>query len=452
MLATVEGKGRKMQRAVLVTASVLAVLASSTRGALGGVHYSGERYAELPSAWRGLIADLRALRGIGWTQPGVAESPLRKSYYETAVRLEAAARDRPLSADEVSDLGALWLRLGNAPKAVHILREGQRKYPRHFAILANLGSAWQKTGDLSQAAEALRQAVALAPERWRKYEEYHLRLVTLRMREPPGTVALDDLFGVRFVADRGQYRAGQLAASERKKLPADAVAIAQQLALWMPDDARLIWLMAELANAQGDLRAASDLFDMCVGQYALAAPEARSHRAIVKQALTQAEKQLPGPTTAKAEHQAHVGLSVRSTRPLVIRRLDLSQLPPVTKSGDNALPWPLLMETSLDREFRPRFHPRLKELDGLRVSITGFMQPLTDDLEMNSFMLIEYPTGCWYCEAPEITAIVLVELPEDKNITYTRNMVKIVGTLKLNDRDPEDFLYTIRDARVSEVD
>ena len=29
-------------------------------------------------------------------------------------------------------------------------------------------------------------------------------------------------------------------------------------------------------------------------------------------------------------------------------------------------------------------------------------------------MLIEYPVGCWYCEMPDVTAIVLVDLPEGK--------------------------------------
>ena len=37
----------------------------------------------------------------------------------------------------------------------------------------------------------------------------------------------------------------------------------------------------------------------------------------------------------------------------------------------------------------------------------GYMQPIGSDPEMNTFLLIEYPVGCWYCETPEITAMVL---------------------------------------------
>jgi hypothetical protein len=80
------------------------------------------------------------------------------------------------------------------------------------------------------------------------------------------------------------------------------------------------------------------------------------------------------------------------------------------------------------------------------------MQPLGEELDLNSFLLIEYPVGCWYCEMPEVTGIVLVELPPGTTTTFTRGQVKITGKLSLNARDPENFLYTIRDAKVAGAD
>jgi hypothetical protein len=80
------------------------------------------------------------------------------------------------------------------------------------------------------------------------------------------------------------------------------------------------------------------------------------------------------------------------------------------------------------------------------------MQPLGQELEMGALLLIEYPVGCWYCEMPEITGIVLVELPEGKTATYTRGPVEINGQLKLNSSDPENFLYTISQAKVRKLD
>ena len=80
------------------------------------------------------------------------------------------------------------------------------------------------------------------------------------------------------------------------------------------------------------------------------------------------------------------------------------------------------------------------------------MQPLGEDLESGSFMLIEYPVGCWYCEMPEITGIVFVELPAGKTHSLSRSLMKVTGTLTLNATDPENFLYTITKAKVTEAD
>jgi hypothetical protein len=64
-------------------------------------------------------------------------------------------------------------------------------------------------------------------------------------------------------------------------------------------------------------------------------------------------------------------------------------------------------------------------------------------------MFIEFPIGCWYCEMPEVTGIVYVELA--KTATLTRGLVRVTGRLHLNAADPEDFLYAIRNAKVSGV-
>src|SRR5260370_33189547 len=92
------------------------------------------------------------------------------------------------------------------------------------------------------------------------------------MRHPGEGRGVDDLFGVRYVDDKGEYTPGKLAAAEKKKLPAGAAAIVQQLGLWLPADSRLLWQLAELANAHGDVRYAAALMDGCVTQVGLPAP------------------------------------------------------------------------------------------------------------------------------------------------------------------------------------
>src|SRR5262245_61629361 len=266
-----------------------------------------------------------------------------------------------------------------------------------------------------------------------------------RLREPRGSQELDDLFGVRFVNDRGAYEPGRIGAAERKKLPADAAAQAQQLALWLPADGRLLWLLAELAAAHGDVRTAAAVMDGCVTEFALRSPELRRRRRLMREA---AERQAKAPPGGRQDHEAHAGaLKTRSTRPLVDRLAGMN-LPPVKAAGLNALPWNVITRTSVDRQYRPTFPKYLRELDGKRVVLTGYMQPLGNELEMSTFLLIEYPVGCWYCEVPDLVAMVLVEMPPGKSRTFTRDPVQVTGTLKLNATDPEDFLYSIQGASV----
>jgi tetratricopeptide (TPR) repeat protein len=427
--------------------AVLFLALTTAASAPAGLYYSGETIAELPSQWRGFLLDQRALRQIA-VKPasGAAVSPLRKQYEEAATALEKTAKQRPLTADEAADLGALYVRLGEAGKAIEVLRAAERSHANHFRIAANLGTAWQVQGDLAQAAAYLQHAVKLAPGKYEKAEELQLKLVRLRRGEAKNASGLDDLFGVRYLNDKGAYEPGRLGAEERKKMPAGAAALVQQLALWLPADGRLLWQLGELANAHGDVKTGAAIMDGCVTEFGMNDAELRKRRQLSRAAADASDQ-----GTAPA-HEAHLGgLKTKSRRPL-LGQLNLADLPPIDPNGVNALPWAVLAETQLGRDFKPTFPKYLKELDGKTIALAGFMQPLGEDAELSSFMLIEYPVGCWYCEVPEMTAIVFVELPRNKTASFTRTLIKITGTLKLNATDPENFLYTIEKAKVAEAD
>lgn len=427
-------------------AAVCAILAL-VPAARAGLYYSGETIAELPSQWRGFLLDQRALRQMA-VEPmkGAPVSPLRKEYHDALVKLEKAASQRKLSADEAADLGALHVRLGEPGKAIEVLRAAERDNANHFRILANLGTAWQVQGDLTQSAAYLQQAVRLAPGKLQKAEEAQLKLVRLRQAEGKSSGGLDDLFGVKYVNDKGEFEPGRLGVEQRKKMPAGSAAVVQQLALWLPADGRLLWQLAELAAAHGDVKIAAAIMDGCVTEFGMSDTELRKHRQLTRAAADALENGTATP------HEGHLGgLKTRSRRPLV-GTLNVADLPPIDPNGVNALPWVVLAETQLPREFKPMFPKYLKELDGKRISLSGFMQPLGEDIELSAFMFIEYPVGCWFCEVPEMTAIVFVEMPANKAASFTRSLVKVTGTLKLNSTDPENFLYTISNAKVAEAD
>ena len=424
---------------------VVAAFLLAAPAAHAGLYYSGEEVAELPAQWRGFLIDQRMLRTIAVKPTGAnAASPARKTYEAEAVRLAKAAQDGQLSPDEIADLGAIYVRLGDAARALEVLQPAQRAHPDNFRLNANLGTAWQLNGDLDQAAACLQQSARLAPAKYQKTEELHLRLVRNRARRPRGAEDLDDLFGVRYVGPGGKYAAGRLDDAQRKALPDDAPALVQQLALWLPADGRLLWQMAELAAVTGDGTTAAAILDGCVTEFGMRDPELREHRQALREAAA-------GDPNGRPAHDGRsFPLKPKSSRPLV-HKTDLADLPPIDAKGVNGLPWTVVTETVVDRKFRPSFPKYLKELDGKQVQLTGYMQPLGEQEEGGAFLLIEYPVGCWYCEMPEATAIVLVELADGKTREATRGKLRITGRLTLNSTDPEDFLYTIKDAKAVEA-
>jgi hypothetical protein len=208
-----------------------------------------------------------------------------------------------------------------------------------------------------------------------------------------------------------------------------------------------LWQLAELANAHGDVATAAAILDGCVTEFGLRADELRDHRKSVR-----AEAEARAVNPPKPEHEEHAGLlKTKSSRPL-LTKLDHTTLPPIDPKGTNAIPWTVVTETVLDKQYRPTFAKYLKDLDGKQVQLTGYMQPIGEDEEVNAFLLVEYPIGCWFCEMPELTGIVIVELPKDQVRKATRKSLKVTGKLILNSDDPENYLYRLRDAKTVEGD
>ena len=392
-----------------------------------GLYYSGETFAELPSRWRGFTTDHRLLRAAGIEPTAAERSTLRADYLAAVARLEQRERTQPLTADETADLGALEIRLGRFERAVERLRPAARKWPEHFHLTANLGTAWQMMGDLERAGTLLEEAVRLAPDKLKPYEMHHLKLVRLREKESRqirASVVLDDLFGV----DWAKVRA--------KELPADAVATVQQLALWLPADARLIWQTAELANAAGDPRAATILLEIATAELGASFDALRKRKQLFAAAADAREHQ--------PDHLRHTAISMaKSPRPL--RKLfDESSTPAIRAEGENTLPWALLTSATMGK--KPDFPPYLKRLDGKNVTITGFAQPLRDELQLSSFALLENPVGCWACEMPEPNEMLHIVLKPGKTLALKKGLIQVSGVLRLNAIDPEDFPFTIADA------
>jgi hypothetical protein len=297
-------------RKFLITFAVVSVMAFPKSPAQAGLYLpavptqgpeiSSQGVKPLPFSLfrRDVLEDL--LR-IGNPQP--PESAVRQQFLKGRDDLQAKQRRGALTQEDQVNLSGYLIRLRQFQEAIDLLTPVATRECRNFMVFANLATAEQQAGHLERAISHLEQARDVWPTQWpgmtleqlrwfQQVERYQLRLLrqrwaeTRRLGKPP--VGLDALFTkdgqpVRYV-DSGRFEAGKIAGAERDKLPADALAILQQLLIWLPDDARLYWQIGELLNAMGEVSSAATVFDDCVWRRRLDDPELRQHRQIVAEA------------------------------------------------------------------------------------------------------------------------------------------------------------------------
>jgi tetratricopeptide (TPR) repeat protein len=235
-------------------------------------------------------------------------TPLQKRYQEKRAELETKVRRGDATTDDRINLSAYAIYLRDPQAAIAALLPVTAQDRANFAPNANLMTAYQLSGQLDRAFAMLESLRETRPNikglnaqqiDWLvRAEKLHHKLITERYKEslrqtsgrPMAPENVDDLFGVRFVGESGQFEPSQLAASEKAKLPLDAIALIQQLLVWLPDDTRLYWQLGELYNAQGDLRRAAAVFDECRRESGrrLDAALLREHRQLVQEALAKA--------------------------------------------------------------------------------------------------------------------------------------------------------------------
>jgi len=231
----------------------------------------------------------------------------RKFYRERADELRKKIEADPDNVTDRVSLSAYLLRLGqpeDVGQAIQLLEGLARGAGRsNFMVAANLATAYLLTGDLQRADDYAQQALSVWPKEWpglskeqlawyKEAETAQLKLIRGRRREllahggkaqPFETV--DDFLGMKFIGDDGKYEAGAIAAAEKEKLPKNALAITQQLLLWIPGDGRLYWLLGELLNAQGDIKNAKTVLDQCAWARMINAKELIGHRQVLDEAI-----------------------------------------------------------------------------------------------------------------------------------------------------------------------
>jgi tetratricopeptide (TPR) repeat protein len=197
-------------------------------------------------------------------------NPARANNPDRAALLKAV----PVEKDPAAQ-AANWLRLRNFDAALNRLAPLARGRNADFRLLATLAHAHALRGEWSEAVlwhESARldtdfptelPGYTPAQQKWvRRVEfEFYPKWLALKRDEAARKVSPDretvfPLFGTTPLAGEGATT----------PLPADAVAIVQQLLLWDRDDTRLFWLLGELYAADGKLREADAIFDQCASE------------------------------------------------------------------------------------------------------------------------------------------------------------------------------------------
>ena len=225
---------------------------------------------------------------------------LREYLLKSAAALEAKPADTRTVEDGVNLSGYL-IRLAMFQEAVDILTPLAADPTRcNFMVLANLATAYQQLGRLDRAEQSLDQCVRSWPNLWpgwsrkrlaayRRLEALQLALIKERYNEElrqPGQQAAqpDALFPhLRFAGADGAYQAGGLSAAQLDDLPSNAIAMVEQLMLWLPTDDRLYWLLGELLNSQGQVLEATTVFSN-ISDDGYSTPEFRRHRQVIDHA------------------------------------------------------------------------------------------------------------------------------------------------------------------------
>jgi len=123
--------------------------------------------------------------------------------------------------------------------------------------------------------------------------------------------------------------------------------------------------------------------------------------------------------------------------------------PAPTPPETTPISWELIQQSTGDYGQDRVFPESLETFDQKTVSLVGFVVPLEDYSNADSFMLLPYPTCCYYCAAPAPNELLYVELAEATNINFDGlEPMEIRGVLALWHEPEEEFLFGILDATV----
>ena len=116
--------------------------------------------------------------------------------------------------------------------------------------------------------------------------------------------------------------------------------------------------------------------------------------------------------------------------------------------------WPTLARVTFTKEYdellglkvdKPVFSKAVKDLDGKRITLRGYVIPTEGYKSHKEFVFSAYPYSmCFFCggAGPE----TVIEVFANEAIEYSAEAVMITGILRLNGDDPNALMYRLEEA------
>lgn len=116
--------------------------------------------------------------------------------------------------------------------------------------------------------------------------------------------------------------------------------------------------------------------------------------------------------------------------------------------GIDIISWKLLQKTKGNMRTGPTFDEALLPYDKQKIHIVGFMVPLNEFRNMKEFLLLPLPIECYFCQAPPMRDVVIVQMADNEKANLYKEPVLINGTLNLQKGKGVKFFYIISDAHI----
>jgi hypothetical protein len=129
-------------------------------------------------------------------------------------------------------------------------------------------------------------------------------------------------------------------------------------------------------------------------------------------------------------------------------------VPLVHSQQTSSANWAKLAKVTYDKTedeygeiYVPKFSADVKSLSGKTIVLEGFIVPFDGLFDPKKIIVSSLPiASCFFCggSGPETVAEVYLK----EAVKYTAKAVRVTGTLYLNDKDYNQLMYVLKDAKM----